>query len=117
MNQSEYLKKLEGDAQKRYIEKIKLIDNEDPYSIKKSEMSSDKSLFPSITYPDIVNYLLFAPSPVTQEELKAYKSLESYNQFVSGWIKEMYVKSYKTLDRVLIFGRVSCQIFLYLFNL
>ena len=30
--------------------------------------------------------------PVTKEELKAYHSLESYNQFTSGWVKEVKIK-------------------------
>ena len=28
-------------------------------------------------------------SPPTKEELKAYKSLESYNQLASEWVKEV----------------------------
>ena len=31
-------------------------------------------------------------SPLTKEELKAYQSLESYNQFTSGWVKEIKMK-------------------------
>ena len=31
-------------------------------------------------------------SPLTKEELKAFESLESYNQFTSGWIKEVKIK-------------------------
>ena len=29
---------------------------------------------------------------MTLEELKTYKSVESYNQFVSGWVKEVKIK-------------------------
>ena len=31
-------------------------------------------------------------SPLTKEELKAYENLESYNQFTSGWVKEVKIK-------------------------
>ena len=31
-------------------------------------------------------------SPLTKEELKAYESLESYNQFQSGWVKKVKIK-------------------------
>ena len=56
--------------------------------IKKDEMMTRIENFPSISYLDIVNYFLFALSPLTKEELKAYKGLDSCNQFVSGWVKE-----------------------------
>ena len=62
--------------------------------------------FPSIIYPDIVNYFLFALSPLTKEELKAYEGLESYNQFVSGWFEEVLIKEFSN-SRVLATGRVS----------
>ena len=68
--------------------------------------------FPSISYPDIVNYFLFALSPLTKEELKAYKGLESYNQFVSGWVKEVLVKEFSN-GRVLVTGRVSMYVLNY----
>ena len=38
-----------------------------------------------------INTFSFSLSPLTKakEKLKAYKSLESYNQFASRWIKEV----------------------------
>ena len=36
----------------------------------------------AVKYLSILNYFLFSLSPLTKEELKAYKSLESYNQFI-----------------------------------
>ena len=58
-----------------------------------------------MTYPDIVNYFLFSLSPLTKEELKAYKSLDSYNQFVSGWVKEVKTKLFG--ETTLVIGRVN----------
>ena len=54
----------------RYYEKTALIDHDgtDPYSLKKSDFSTDVQLLPSISYPDIVNYI-HAPSPYTLDEL------------------------------------------------
>ena len=92
--ESDYYTGLELKTKLRYKEKIDLISNCDPYTIKKDEMMTEIENFPSISYPDIVNYFLFALSPLTKEELKAYKGLESYNQFVSGWVKEVLMKEF-----------------------
>ena len=48
----------------RYQEKLSLIDGIDPYNVSK------ESAFPAVTYPDIVNYLVFGPSPFTMEDLR-----------------------------------------------
>ncbi|KAL3861378.1 hypothetical protein ACJMK2_007414 [Sinanodonta woodiana] len=73
----------------RYIDKIRLIDNKDPYEIAKAEWSTDVNKCSDIQYPDIVNYLVNTQSAHTLSDMKAYKSLESYNYFVSEWVKEM----------------------------
>ena len=36
--------------------------------------------------PNIVFYLLQTPEKYAQVKLKAYKSLEAYNYFVSDWV-------------------------------
>ena len=87
----------------RYCQKISVVENIDPYTLKKQDLTSDIRYFPSITYSDIVNCMLFAPSPVTNEELKCYKSLDAFNQFMQGWIKEIGVKD----ERLIVSGRVS----------
>ena len=38
---------------------------------------------------DLVSYLVLKTSYMTSEQFKARKSLEAYNQFVSGWIKDV----------------------------
>ena len=73
---------------------------------KKDEMITKIENFLRISYPDIVNYFLFALSPLTKEELKAYKGLESYNQFASGWVKEVLMKEFSN-GRVFMTRRVS----------
>ena len=46
----------------RYKEKIDLISNCDPYTIRKNEMITGIENFHGISYPDIVNDFLFALS-------------------------------------------------------
>lgn len=70
-------------SSRRYKEKISLI-GVDPYQIDPIALSKDPSLLPAVTYPDIYNYLVHTVSAYTSQELKAFKSLESYNYFISG---------------------------------
>lgn len=76
----------------------------DPYEINKSDMTDRHESLPGITYIDIVNYLINKKSAYTMEELKAVKSLDAYNQFVNGWVKD--VMSMSVNNRVLVTGRV-----------
>ena len=59
---SDYARCVARDVRERYVEKISKINFEDPYLINMVNTVSDDG-HPSIMYPDIVNYLLFAPSP------------------------------------------------------
>lgn len=102
---SAYCDKLDPLTKKRYIEKVKVC-GFDPYELKKSQFKDELKLWPSIEYPDIVNYLLVQTSWATKEQMKAYKSLDAYNFFVSGWVHSVLVKEVQP-DKVLVFSRVS----------
>ena len=102
---AKYVLTLDASAFKRYRQKTEVINGVDPYTISKGELCFDVNLFPSITYPDIANYFLFSPSPLTREELKAYKGLESYNFFVSGFVRDVGFKEIG--DIFVITGRVK----------
>ena len=80
---------LEPVVKARYLEKLKIIGGIDPYEENTKSFSDDKKLLPSVTYPDIVNYLLFSPSPYTKDDLKALKSLDAYNQAQNGWVSDV----------------------------
>ena len=96
-----------GDKEKaRYMEKLSLIDGNDPYEMK--TFSADQKLLPSISYPDIVNYLVFSPSPYTLEDLKSYKGLDAYNQFVCGWLRE--VSTSIVNDKHIVSAKVRCDL-------
>ena len=83
--------KLDPPTQKRYKEKLEIIGNIDPYSAPDSHFSVKIGNFPSICYPDIVNYLVFSPRPFSADDMKAYKSLEAYNQVIEGRVRDVKV--------------------------
>lgn len=107
-----YVDTLEQAVRTRYLEKVNLV-GRDPYEIPASDWSYDVSLLPDVTYPDIVNYLVFQQSAYTVQQLKAYKSLEAYNYFVSGWVKEVRQRVDNGL--CLVSGRVCHSVLLLCF--
>ena len=64
---STFFSKLGLKSKERYKEKIKLIENVDPYTLQKDAFTKNIDYFPKVTYPDIVNYFLFAPSSLMKE--------------------------------------------------
>ena len=73
--ESDYYTGLEPKTKRIYKEKIDLISNCDPCTIKKDEMMTEIGNFPRISYPGIVNYFLLAMSPFTKEELRHINDL------------------------------------------
>ena len=106
MNKSKYFQYLSNESKKRYFVETSRIENEDPYTLKKENLNFETECFPRISYPDIVSYLLFVPSPVTAEQLKCYKSMRAYNYFLCGWVKETATKLFKNKSCLLL-GKVS----------
>ena len=82
------------DAKKRYREKLTLIKSLDPYEIPKNEWLDDTEKWPSVSYIDVGMYLLFSESPYTKDQLLNYKSLDSYERFANGWVREVLVKEF-----------------------
>ena len=68
-----------------------------PGEVEDGHTSIDWQLWPEVEYPDIYNFLIAAPSLYTGDSLKAYKSLDAYNYYTSGWI-----------DNVMVFTIPSC---------
>ena len=62
-------------------------------------------LWPSTTYIHLGMYLLVNPSPYTGEDLMNYKSLDCYINFVSGWVREVFVR--KVNDKRVVIVKVS----------
>ena len=101
----DYLSSLAPQEIQRYNEKISLIGGDDPYKIPKGNFSNSHDVLPAVTYPDIYNYLVANPSPYSKEDLKAYKSLEAYNQFVCGWVRD--IVSLEQNDHRLVKAKVN----------
>ena len=73
---SKYYAGLTGPAKTRYREKV-LTCGFDPYMLKKSECIEDLADYPSMEYPDIVNYLVLQTLWITGQQMKAYKSVDA----------------------------------------
>ena len=52
--------------------------------------ASCSELLPDVEYPDIYNYIINTPSPVTKEELKAYSSLDGYKYLTAEWVSNIH---------------------------
>ena len=76
---STYYQELDETAVPRYREKLGMIgDIDDPYLKARRSSVIDWQLWPEVEYPDIFNYLVATPpSLYTQDQLKAYKSLDA----------------------------------------
>ena len=108
-----YLETLEHDAKFRYLEKIREIDGIDPYSIPKADWTTNLEEFPPVSWPDLVMYLVFGRNEFTHsmDEFRAYKSLEAYNQFVCGWVRDISMKSLPEKSLSVLSCRVSKNLF------
>ena len=93
-------------SKKRYRDKLEMINGMDPYETTRNEWLDDVDLWPSITSVNIAMYLLINPSPYTGNDLLNYKSMDCYNNFLSGWVREILVKVVST-DLRLVIAKVS----------
>ena len=65
-----YRETLALEGRKSYDEKLKLIENSDPYNLIKFLFSDSMELWHEIEFPNIANYLIFSTSSYTKEVLK-----------------------------------------------
>ena len=103
---SDYYEQLDASAKARYQQKLNSFgeDVDNPYTFDYGKNVAD---MPEIEYPDIYNFLINTPSPVSKEELKAYESLEGYKYLVAGWVGDLSVHSISTSgDKVVIQAKV-----------
>ncbi len=99
---STYAKSLPVEAKKRYMEKLTAISGVDPFTLQALEAAES---LPQVDATDLVSYLVLQTNFVSLKQFKSHKSLEAYNQFVSGWVKE--VSSWTLKRKCVVTGRVS----------
>ena len=75
-------------SKEQYLEKLRMLNGLDPYELPLREWQDDVDKWPETSLIDVTVYLLFSPSPFTQEEIKNYKSLECYIPEVYCWLGE-----------------------------
>ena len=109
---SDYAESLLSDAKARYEEKLKVIGGIDP--LQAGNVGELNDGLPNVDAADLVSYLVLQTSFITTKQFKARKSLEAYNQFVSGWIKD--VQNRKVCGKHLITARVSDFIMLFVYH-
>ena len=84
------------DWKKRYADKLDLVNGINPYEIPRNEWHDNVDLWPAITHVHVCMYLILSPSPYSKEDLLNYKSLDCYQNFVRGWVREVLVKAVDT---------------------
>lgn len=100
---SNYAQQLPQEAKQRYLQKLQLIGGTDPFCIN-SKSFREAPKFPPFSSGDLVSYLVLQTNYLSAKQFKAHKSLEAYNQFTSGWVKD--VCKWTVKDMCVVTGRV-----------
>ena len=94
INLSTYAASLDVIARNRYKDKISSV-GVDPYLISRSETKSahicSSNELPDTSNMDVYHYLINKPGGYSGQILKAYKSLDAYRYFSSGWVQNVFV--------------------------
>lgn len=91
-----------SDVKARYLSKIELCEGIDPYKLKENEMTRNYEDLPKVGYINLFNYFVLTTSSYTLEQMCAYKSLEGYKHFASGWVKNICVKKNPNDKRIIV---------------
>ena len=92
---------------RRYLEKIEEID--DPYSYESRILQAD--FLSPVRSTNIYNYLVLSTSFCTGEWFKAYKSMDSYNYFASGFVSK--VRGRLVGDYFVVVGYITKSVYYY----
>ena len=98
---SSYAKSLESHVKERYLKKISVV-GVDPAAIPTEQFSPE--YLPPIEVSDLLSYLVLETSYYTNKQFKAFKSLEAYNQMVSGFVTSVQGK--EVADKIVVVAKV-----------
>ena len=99
-----YADRLPVEARCWYRDKLlELINGVDPLCISAKGGYEPASSLPPMDAGGPVSYLFLHTSYITAKQFKAHKSMEAYNQFVSGWVKDVLVNG-----KFVVVGKVKC---------
>lgn len=111
---SDYGKSLDSHVKLRYLNKISVL-GIDPQTIPCERFSTD--FLPPIEATDVVSYLILETSYYTKAQFKAYKSLEAFNQMVSGFVTSVRGLLISGKIVVVVKARHSQRMNLHIWNL
>ena len=97
----EYAKQLDVPVRDRYLQEI-VATGIDPVLVEGKDFKPD--CLPPVESTDILCYLVLETSFYTQQQFKAFRSLEAYNQMVSGFIAS--VQGHIIANKFLVLAKV-----------
>ncbi len=101
---------LVNEQKEKYIRKLKTFNITDPYSVPQvcfNPLNKDSSSLPDTGYYDVYNYLVRGSSFYSENELKAYKSLDAYRYFESGYVMNPLLWCLPQKQMFIIMSKVS----------
>ena len=102
---SSYFLNLHPNMQDRYLQKISLIDNFDPYTIGQNDFNISINELPVVTLCDIIVYFAVSNSFDSDEQLRSYKALEAYEFCKAGFV--LKIECAKLNNNFLVLGEAS----------
>ena len=92
---TDYFLQLDPVAKARYAEKLQLVglsEQEDPYKLwEDGKFKDDMTMWPSVEYGHIFCYFIERPGIFTKQQLMQWKSLDAFNYFQSGHVRNVLV--------------------------
>ena len=73
----QYVDTLDALIMQRYLDKLRMVYNVDPYTLSSDSWGKEEGSFKLVSYPDIVNYLIFGKSFYSMDDIKAWKPTTS----------------------------------------